>query len=160
MVPAVIFFCFLLSGLSSLIYEVLYVRMLILVFGSTTFAISTVLTAFMGGLALGSYLFGRTIDRSRHPVHLYGVLETLIGGSPGRGHDLGCQEFSPGDSETFRRDHFRALESQDGRGVQSLYPVILPDGQPGNEAERGVLPVAPARQDLPRQPKVHLGHFP
>jgi spermidine synthase len=80
MIPAIIFFCFLLSGLSSLIYEVLWVRMLILVFGSTTFAISTVLTAFMGGLALGSYLFGRTIDRSKRPVRLYGALEVLIGG--------------------------------------------------------------------------------
>ncbi len=79
MVPTVIFFCFLLSGLSSLIYEVLWVRMLILIFGSTTFAISTVLTAFMGGLALGSYLFGRYIDRSRSPVPMYGILETGIG---------------------------------------------------------------------------------
>ncbi len=79
MIGKIIFFCFLLSGLSSLIYEVLWVRMLILIFGSTTFAISTVLTSFMGGLALGSYLFGRTIDRSRRPLPLYGALETGIG---------------------------------------------------------------------------------
>ena len=79
MVPIVIFFCFLLSGLSSLIYEVLWVRMLILIFGSTTFAISTVLTGFMGGLALGSYLFGRYVDRSRYPIPLYGILEAGIG---------------------------------------------------------------------------------
>lgn len=79
LIPTVIFFCFLLSGLSSLIYEVLWVRMLILIFGSTTFAISTVLTAFMGGLALGSYLFGRYIDRSRYPVPMYGILEAGIG---------------------------------------------------------------------------------
>ena len=78
-VAPVIIFCFLLSGLSSLIYEVLWVRMLILIFGSTTFAISTVLTAFMGGLALGSFVFGRFIDRSRHPVPIYGALETGIG---------------------------------------------------------------------------------
>jgi spermidine synthase len=77
--PTVVFFCFLLSGLSSLIYEVLWMRMLILIFGSTTFAVSTALTAFMGGLALGSCLFGRFIDRSRHPVPVYGFLETGIG---------------------------------------------------------------------------------
>jgi spermidine synthase len=53
--------------------------MLILIFGSTTFAVSTALTAFMGGLALGSCLFGRFIDRSRHPVPIYGFLETGIG---------------------------------------------------------------------------------
>jgi spermidine synthase len=78
-VAPVIFFCFLLSGLSSLIYEVLWMRMLILIFGSTTFAISTVLTAFMGGLALGSFIFGRLIDRSRHPVPIYGAIEAGIG---------------------------------------------------------------------------------
>jgi len=78
-VAPVIFFCFLLSGLSSLIYEVLWMRLLILIFGSTTFAISTVLTAFMGGLALGSFVFGRFIDRSRHPVPIYGTLEAGIG---------------------------------------------------------------------------------
>ena len=78
-VSIVIFCCFFLSGLSSLIYEVLWMRMLILIFGSTTFAISTVLTAFMGGLALGSYCFGRFIDRARHPVLIYGCLEALIG---------------------------------------------------------------------------------
>jgi len=78
-VSIVIFCCFFLSGLSSLIYEVLWMRMLILIFGSTTFAISTVLTAFMGGLALGSYCFGRFIDRARHPVLIYGGLEALIG---------------------------------------------------------------------------------
>jgi len=78
-VPTIIFFCFLLSGLSSLIYEVLWVRMLILIFGSTTFAISTVLTGFMGGLALGSYLLGRYVDRSRYPIPLYGILEAGIG---------------------------------------------------------------------------------
>ena len=79
LIAPVIFFCFLLSGLSSLIYEVLWMRMLILIFGSTTFAISTVLTAFMGGLALGSFIFGRLIDRSRHPVPIYGALEAGIG---------------------------------------------------------------------------------
>ena len=59
LVAPVIFFCFLLSGLSSLIYEVLWMRMLILIFGSTTFAISTVLTAFMGLLLFAElpYLF-------------------------------------------------------------------------------------------------------
>ncbi|HSR14027.1 MAG TPA: fused MFS/spermidine synthase, partial [Thermodesulfobacteriota bacterium] len=76
---AILFFCFLLSGLSSLIYEVLWLRMLILIFGSTTFAISTVLTAFMGGLALGSFAFGRWIDRSGDPVRVYAILETAIG---------------------------------------------------------------------------------
>ena len=47
--------CFFLSGMCGLIYQILWSRMLSLIFGHTTFAISTVITAFMAGLALGSY---------------------------------------------------------------------------------------------------------
>ncbi len=53
--------------------------MLILIFGSTTLAVSTVLTSFMGGLALGSYLFGRIMDRKKRPLLYYGLLEGVIG---------------------------------------------------------------------------------
>jgi len=74
-----VFFLFFLSGAVGLIYEVLWLRMLILIFGSTQFAVSTILTAFMAGLALGSYLFGRVIDRKGNPVALYGILEIGIG---------------------------------------------------------------------------------
>src|SRR5207244_3395452 len=49
------------------------------VFGATTFAVSTVLTAFMGGLALGSYYFGRKSETVRRPLRLYGLLEIGIG---------------------------------------------------------------------------------
>ncbi|MBM4079054.1 MAG: hypothetical protein FJ278_05085, partial [Planctomycetes bacterium] len=58
---------------------VIWTRMLILIFGSTTFAISTVLTAFMAGLALGSFTFGRLIDRRGKPFMTYGLLELGIG---------------------------------------------------------------------------------
>src|SRR5438874_1310317 len=47
--PAVALACFFLSGASGLILELLWTRMLTLVFGSTTLAVSTVLTAFLGG---------------------------------------------------------------------------------------------------------------
>jgi len=53
--------------------------MLILVFGATTFAISTVLTAFMAGLALGAYAAGPWVDRRSRPVMIYGALELCIG---------------------------------------------------------------------------------
>ncbi len=72
---------FILSGASALIYEVIWMRQLTLVFGSTVFATSTVLTAFMAGLALGSYYFGRKIDESNiSPLKLYAILEVGIGG--------------------------------------------------------------------------------
>jgi spermidine synthase len=71
--------CFLFSGATGLLYQVLWVRMLGLVFGHTVFAITTVLAAFMGGLGLGSYLFGRIVDRQKHVLRLYGILEAAIG---------------------------------------------------------------------------------
>jgi spermidine synthase len=70
---------FLLSGMAGLVYEVVWVRLLTLIFGTTTFAVSTVLAAFMAGLALGSYLIGRIVDRLRSPLMAYGLLEIGIG---------------------------------------------------------------------------------
>ena len=73
---------FLLSGASGLIFETLWMRMLTTTFGATTFALSTVLTVFMGGLALGGYLSGRFADRLRHPATallVYGGLELVVG---------------------------------------------------------------------------------
>jgi spermidine synthase len=72
-------FCFFFSGSTGLIYEVLWTRMLGLVFGHTVVAITTVLAAFMAGLGLGSFCFGRIADRHAHPVRLYGLLEVGIG---------------------------------------------------------------------------------
>lgn len=74
----VVAFCFVLSGATGLIYEVLWARMLGLVFGATTLAVSTVLVAFMGGLALGSALAGRLGARIQRPVRLYGLFEIGI----------------------------------------------------------------------------------
>jgi spermidine synthase len=65
--------------MSGLIYQVVWVRELVLVFGATTFAVSTVLTAFMGGLALGSFMFGRRSSRIARPLRLYGLIEIGIG---------------------------------------------------------------------------------
>lgn len=70
--------CFILSGATGLIYEVLWARMLGLVFGATTLAVSTVLAAFMGGLALGSALAGRLGARIARPIRAYGLFEIGI----------------------------------------------------------------------------------
>ena len=79
MLKPFVLLCFFFSGFSGLLYEVLWLRLLILIFGSTTLAISTVLTSFMGGLALGSYFFGRMMDRQKRPLLYYGILEGVIG---------------------------------------------------------------------------------
>ena len=71
--------CFLLSGFAALVYEIIWVRILGQIFGNTTYAIATVLAAFMAGLALGSYAFGRLAGRLQNDLLAYGVLEGLIG---------------------------------------------------------------------------------
>ena len=70
---------FLLSGACGLVYQVLWARMLIVVFGATLPAVSTVLSAFMAGLALGSFCFGRRIDRVRRPLLVFAALEAGVG---------------------------------------------------------------------------------
>jgi spermidine synthase len=67
------------SGLTSLAYQVVWTKLLTFVFGVTLLAVSTVLTCFFGGLALGSYLGGRWIDRRGSGFKWYGVAEALIG---------------------------------------------------------------------------------
>lgn len=70
---------FFLSGVSGLIYEIVWSRMLTLVFGGTVFAVTTVLTVFMAGMALGSFYFGRYIDRRGNPLVIYACLQIGIG---------------------------------------------------------------------------------
>lgn len=79
---SLILFFFFLSGLTGLIYEILWTRMIVEIIGGAPFAVSIILTVFMGGLGLGSYLAGRTIDRITRPmklVRVYGLLELAIG---------------------------------------------------------------------------------
>src|SRR3989338_3209116 len=70
---------FFLSGASGLIYEIVWTRLLSLVFGVSSFAISTVLTVFMAGLGIGGYTFGKLIDKRGNPLKVYALLEILIG---------------------------------------------------------------------------------
>ena len=69
---------FILSGAAGLMYEVVWSRQLVLVFGNTTQAVSTILTGFFGGMAIGSWGGGRLADRVPRPLLLYGVLEAIL----------------------------------------------------------------------------------
>lgn len=75
----VIYVSFFFSGASALMYEIIWTRYFTITFGSTTYSITTVLTAYMAGLALGSLILGRIADRIRRRLMLYGLLELLIG---------------------------------------------------------------------------------
>lgn len=76
--PALILLFFV-SGACGLIYQVLWLRLLGLVFGVTVYSASTVWASFMAGLALGSYLGGRLGARSPVPLIWFGVVEVLVG---------------------------------------------------------------------------------
>ena len=69
---------FILSGAAGLIYEVVWARQLVLVFGNTTQAVSAILTGFFGGIAIGSVVGGRIADRVRRPLRMYGLLELIL----------------------------------------------------------------------------------
>jgi predicted membrane-bound spermidine synthase len=71
-----LFFC---SGATALIYEVVWSKYLSQMFGSTIYAQTVVLAAFMGGLALGNRLFGAKSDALRRPLRAYGSIEVAIG---------------------------------------------------------------------------------
>jgi spermidine synthase/MFS family permease len=66
---------FFLSGVAALVYQVVWLRQLVLVVGSTASAVSTVVAVFLAGLGIGAWAFGRLADRSRSPLRLYAYLE-------------------------------------------------------------------------------------
>jgi spermidine synthase len=69
------------SGLTSLIYQVAWMRELRLVFGFSTAASAAVVAIFLGGLGLGSRFLGKLADRAERPLELYGKLELGIAAS-------------------------------------------------------------------------------
>src|SRR3984885_7849435 len=72
--------CFFFSGMSGLIYQVAWIKALGLIFGHTLFAIATVLSVFMAGLATGSAYIGRWRSDTK-PVVLYAYIELLVAAS-------------------------------------------------------------------------------
>ena len=66
------------SGASALIYQLIWVRLLGLVFGVSSFAVATVVAVFLLGLGLGSYSFGRWSERARDPLRIYMYVELGI----------------------------------------------------------------------------------
>ncbi|VAX25473.1 Spermidine synthase [hydrothermal vent metagenome] len=69
---------FLLSGAAGLVYQIIWVRMLSLVFGNTVYAVSMVISGFMAGLALGAYYWGKKADKVTNPLRTYIFLEIGI----------------------------------------------------------------------------------
>ena len=76
----VLLFLFAVSGGSALIYEVVWTRLFTIVIGNTVFSVSAILAVFMAGLAFGSRIAGRLLDRKRIPlIASYAAIEGGIG---------------------------------------------------------------------------------
>ena len=77
-----LFVFFFVSGFCSLLYELIWLRLAMADFGVTTAMVSTVLSMFMAGLGLGSWVGGKLARRWRGgfpPLRLYALTELLIG---------------------------------------------------------------------------------
>ena len=71
-------FLFFLSGLTALVYQIIWMRQLSLFFGSDIYAATITLGTFMAGLSLGSYIAGSLGDNLKKPILIYGILEIFI----------------------------------------------------------------------------------
>src|SRR3989338_2070407 len=68
-----------LRGMTALMYEVVWTRPLQLIFGSTIYAVSAMLTTLLFGFALGAYIFRNLADRAERPAMIFAALELGIG---------------------------------------------------------------------------------
>ncbi len=75
----IILLAFILSGMAALMYEIVWIRPLELIFGSTVYALSTMLSAFLAGFSLGSFLYGRKADAVKSPLMMFIKIEAAIG---------------------------------------------------------------------------------
>jgi predicted membrane-bound spermidine synthase len=67
-----------LSGAAALVYQSLWIKQLSLVVGVDVYAVSTAVSAFFAGLALGGFLFGPRVDASSRPLRLFAGLELAV----------------------------------------------------------------------------------
>jgi spermidine synthase len=70
---------FLASGAAGLIYQVVWTEDLTLIFGDTSLAIVTTVTAFLAGLGFGSLVGAAVGARLRRALAVYGLLEIAVG---------------------------------------------------------------------------------
>jgi len=68
-----------LTGMTALIYEIIWIRPLSLVFGTTIYAVSTIIASFILGLAVGSWIAGRYTDRLKNPLRYFAFTQLGVG---------------------------------------------------------------------------------
>ena len=75
----IVYILFFLSGFSALIYEVSWPNRIQLFMGHTIYALSTILGAYLSGLAVGVLGAHRIIKLNLNPLFVYFIFELLIG---------------------------------------------------------------------------------
>jgi spermidine synthase len=72
-------FFYFVSGATSLVYQVIWMKEMTLFFGSDIIGTSITIASFMAGLAIGALLMGFVIDKIKRYLLTYGVIEVFIG---------------------------------------------------------------------------------
>lgn len=67
------------SGMTALFYEIIWIRPLSLVFGTTVYAVSTIIASFIFGLAIGSWIAGKYTSRIQNPLRFFAFIQIGIG---------------------------------------------------------------------------------
>lgn len=65
------------SGISALLYQVVWLKYLGLIFGNTVHAAATLIAVFLAGLGVGAFLFSRAFHE--RPLLVYASVEAFIG---------------------------------------------------------------------------------
>ncbi len=67
-----------LSGFAAMVYEVAWSRVLSLIIGSSVYGFCIMLTTFLVGLALGSFICARLVDRLSKRILAFSILQVMI----------------------------------------------------------------------------------
>lgn len=70
---------FFLAGFCTLAFEILWTRAFIVSYKSTVYLFTNLLAVFLLGMAIGSHIFSRSLDKSRDPLALFGLAQVGIG---------------------------------------------------------------------------------
>src|SRR5437588_6709021 len=74
----VLLLVFFASGISALLYQIVWLKYLGLIFGNTVYAAATLIAIFLGGLGVGAFVFSRAFG-SRPALLVYSVTVQLFG---------------------------------------------------------------------------------
>ncbi len=68
-----------LSGFAGLGYEVIWTRILSIIFQNTVYSFALILTAFLSGITLGSFCYSKIHPRKRSQISIFVLLEAILG---------------------------------------------------------------------------------